>query len=99
MMRRALFGGVTVRARRACTVGVMVALTSVLAGAGGADLVLPTESNPAAAVPSRPYSLYLGADLGILLPVGIEALVMVPHDDRPRWDFDVLWEPSNYLQS
>jgi hypothetical protein len=47
----------------------------------------------------RPYRLYAAAEVGLLMPVGVGAMLTLPHEERFRWDIDFTWEPSNYLQS
>jgi hypothetical protein len=47
----------------------------------------------------RPFSLYIGAEAGSVMPVGLMFLFEVPRGDHMRWDLDLTWEPSNYLQS
>ena len=49
--------------------------------------------------PSRDYALAAGLKLGVLLPVGLGAMLSLPGDGKVRWQIDVVWEPSNYLQS
>ena len=33
------------------------------------------------------------------MPVGFAAMVAIPGEGKLRWEIDVVWEPSNYLQS
>jgi hypothetical protein len=80
---------------------VVTGLMTVMGPAFGADVPL----EPAAEAVSdpcglpKPYRLYVAAQLGLLLPAGIGAVLSLPHEDRLRWDIDFVWEPSNYLQS
>jgi hypothetical protein len=46
-----------------------------------------------------PLSIYLGAQAGSVMPLGVTALLLIPSGDQMRWDLDLTWEPSHYLQS
>ncbi len=43
--------------------------------------------------------LYVAGKLGFPLPVGVQALAIMGDDKGPRWDLDLLLEPSRYWQS
>jgi hypothetical protein len=45
------------------------------------------------------YALAAGVELGTLMPVGLGAMLSIPGENKVRWQIDVVWEPSNYLQS
>lgn len=59
------------------------------------------EPNPDCAPPGswKSYSLAAGAKLGMLNPIGLGAMLSLPGEGKVRWQIDVVWEPSNYLQS
>ena len=73
-------------------------------------LVLASNSARAADTPSLPvandapcaswsHRLHAAAEVGLLMPVGLGTIFSLAYEQRPRWDFDFFWEPSNYLQS
>jgi hypothetical protein len=47
----------------------------------------------------RPFSLYIGAQAGSVMPGGLMFLFETPRGDHLGWDVDLTWEPSHYLQS
>ena len=63
-------------------------------------MLAPLVLAAAAAAASGGTRTYVGLQAGGLFPVGL--FVMARHsspDGAPRWDADVSWEPSGYLQS
>ena len=59
-----------------------------------------SEANPdCTPQPPKDYSVAAGLKVGVLMPVGLGAMLSLPGDGPVRWQIDVVWEPSNYLQS
>ncbi|MEI8258890.1 MAG: hypothetical protein WCJ30_24745, partial [Deltaproteobacteria bacterium] len=89
------------------------ALVLALATPAHADLLVPPpqpqESTPASSpasasspVPLAPvphFRLHVGAQFGVAPFFGLFGMATFYAQGRPRWDADVLWEPSGYLQS
>jgi len=59
----------------------------------------PAETSPSPPAATRPFRLHAAAELGLVMPVGIGAVMSLPANERLRYDFDFFWEPSNYFQS
>jgi hypothetical protein len=94
--------GVLPRTSRALFTSTIVAcLVTAIGPARGADIPSAPIADTASSAPTpqRPFRVYAVAELGLLMPVGIGAILALPHEDRLRWDIDFVWEPSNYLQS
>lgn len=60
-----------------------------------APLAETASAQPAA----QRYRLAVGAQLGAVHPFGVQATATTFAAGRPRFDVDLLWEPSGYLQS
>jgi hypothetical protein len=84
-------------AQTASIVGALLlsALTGRAAHAESETAAPASSTEPA----RRPYRLYAGPQIGLLLPFGVGAAYVLRHEERVRFAFDFLWEPSNYLQS
>jgi hypothetical protein len=89
--------------------GAAVATALLLAAAPCAAEDTPTFASAATASEPSPdcvlprsretFALAAGVQLGTLLPVGLGAMLSIPGENNVRWQIDVVWEPSNYLQS
>src|SRR5690349_8554971 len=65
--------------------------TAPLSALSAEDCTPPASANT--------YSLWASVQLGVLMPIGVGAVLSLPGQGKPRWLVDVIWEPSNYLQS
>jgi hypothetical protein len=59
----------------------------------------PVDATSAATPPWPTDKLYVGGKVGWFQPVGVQAVASVADDRGPRWDLDLLLEPSRYAQS
>ncbi len=77
----------------------MITLLMLCASLGLAQAPDAVSGATAQKPPGPPDRLYVSAKLGWPQPVGVHALMSLADEQGPRWDLDLLVEPSSYQQS